>query len=205
MCNWKRKGDRLLSTKRSDLAASTYKKTLFKVEMLSQQLGGNENRVISSGPFESYRLKDGINAIRFRIQASVAASYLVSQRYNDIGEWVDRTMECNNDPRRCKHQWFEECRHTYIHNLRDWAEDQKLDYQRLYYSRALALHHFGDTVRAIEHMEKALAYYPRDRTVFARLAHLKQKSAAQKRRAEKLNASQDQLRKKQERRRKNSI
>ena len=69
----------------------------------------------------------------------------------------------------------------------------------------MALYHLGDTATAVKHMEEALGLDPGDNHVFEKLTMLKQElakeAAARKLRLEKLNRSQNQLRKKQERRR----
>lgn len=142
-----------------------------------------------------------MKALTFKLQAGLAAAGLMSGKYQEVIQLTESALTCNSPDGDCDHGHRYNCNLGYNDDRPDRVGDQKLDYQRLHYSRALAHDRLGDPVRAIEHMEKALEYYPRDRTVFAQLALLKQKSAAQKPRAEKLNVSQDQLRKKQENRR----
>lgn len=80
VCNWKRKGDRLLRNGRFELATSSYKTALLKLESLSP----NWYDTITSGTFEGYRAEEAIKILRFKIQASVAASDLRSHRYKDV-------------------------------------------------------------------------------------------------------------------------
>ena len=204
MCNWKNKGDRLLQSDRSILAASVYQTALNKIDLIYRDCYIYFN--VRATTFQGYEAVDAMKALTLKLQAGLAAADLMSGMYQEVIQLTESALRCNGPDGECPYAY----RHLYNCTLgyngnRDWNEEQKLDYQRLHYSWAQALHHLGDIVPAIEHMEKAMGYYPRNRTVFAQLARLKQKSAAEKRRAKRLNASQDQLRKKQERRRAKNV
>ena len=164
-----------------------------------------------SGKFEGYVAGNAINALTFNIQAGVAASYLMSRRYKSIIQSTDATLHCNNTN---GHRWYrrsDNCKHRYTTwSDRDWEEDQKYDYARIYYCRALALRHMGKTSLAVENMEKAIGFDAGDGTIFAQLVLLKRKLEQEKirrnekirsKRARKLNVEQRELRKKQESRR----
>ncbi len=164
-----------------------------------------------SGKFEGYWARDAINALTFKIQASVAASYLMSRKYKSIIQSTDAALYCNKTDNHRRHRWTDNCKHQYQGGTdRDWAEDQTYDYAQVYYCRALALKHMGKTYLAVEIMEKAIGFDPGDGTSFAQLLLLKRKLEQEKirrnekirsKRARKLNIEQRQLQKKQESRR----
>ncbi|CAD6594353.1 MAG: hypothetical protein ASARMPREDX12_008700 [Alectoria sarmentosa] len=209
-CNWKDKGDRLLRSGGSDLAASKYNTALSKIDSIVQKR--ELFFTIKSGTFEDYSSGDAITALRFKLQAGVAAAHLMSHKYKDVSESANAALACvqkyhNPTPRyhndRSRKLWYDSWY---------WREDQKLDYVKIHYCKALALkhmgdtaramEHMGDTARAMEHMEKALGFDPGDSTVLAQLELLRQEraleeDAVRRARARKLNSMQDLLRKKQ--------
>lgn len=172
-CNWKDKGDRLLRRGRSELATSTYKVALSKID----SMGRHRNLYFDMklGKFAGHCASDSTDALKFKLQASVAASYLMSRRYQDVIQSTDAALECCRDWRDCTHNHYRGCRHTYWDPNRDWRNDQKLDYLKAYYCKGLAHKHMGDTVRAVENLEKALSFDPGDGNVFAQLALLYRK------------------------------
>lgn len=122
---------------------------------------------IHSGTFAGYYGKDGIAALTFRLQASLAVCYLKSECYDDVILITDAALKISHDYRDSTHAYNREFR-------RKWREDQRLDYQRVHQCRALAHKHMGDMVQAVEHMEKALEFDPGDGNVFAQLGRLKE-------------------------------
>ena len=203
LCNQMNKGDRLLRNGSSNLAASTYLTALSKLKSLNQD--NDLYFTLRSTKFEGYYAVNAFKALRFKLQAGTAAAYLMSRNYKEVCQMTDAALTCNNAHRGCTHKPISICcSHMYYSAKQDWVEDQKLDYVKIHYCKALALKHMGDTVLAIEHMEKALAFDPGDGTVYAQLMLLKGKleeDAARKARLEKLNARQNQLRRKQKDRR----
>lgn len=212
VCNWKDKGDRLLQNGSSILAASTYQTALSKLEPLNQDR--HPGFTIRSTIFEGYRAWDAVNALKFKLQASIAAAYLMSRKHEEVSRLIDAGLKCSHAHRGCTHdQSHDYCNHMYSNYGRpcwaedpehDWAEDQKLDYAKMHYCKAIALEHTGDTVGAIDHMEKALSFDPGDETASAQLMRLKEKrkeNGARSERLKKLNSGQIQLRNKQIRRR----
>lgn len=172
-CNWKNKGDRLLRSGRSDWAVSKYLVALGKINLIGQYRALDFQ--IKSEIIEAYCARDAVNALRFKVQACVAAAFLMSRKYKDVGESTDAALECSHASAGCTHQKYDACSQSYCCLDHDWWEDQKLDYARIHYCKALALKHLGDTVLAIEHMEKALDFDPGDNTVFAQLVLLKRR------------------------------
>ena len=192
-CNWKTKGDRLLRDERSDLAVSKYGVALSNIELIRRQ-SRDVAFTIKTGAFEGYTARDGINALEFKVQAGVAASYLMSGRHQDVIQLAETALQCKDG---------------YYHPL-DWnhnpigTEDQKLDYARMHYCLALSLESKGDTVLAIVELEKAKKFDPGDRKIFEQLKLLKQKQKQKQKqderriiRIEKLNSQQIQLQRKQ--------
>ena len=59
-------------------------------------------------------------------------------------------------------------------------EDQRLDYAKAYYCNSIALMRIGETVRAVERMEKALEYDPEDSAISAQLMILRRKVEKEK-------------------------
>ena len=221
-CNRKDKGDRLLQSGRSDLAVSRYKTALSKIDLISRICFS-----IKSGRFEGYHAENAIKALRFKVQASLAAAYLKSRKYKDVIRSTNTALACSSAWRDCDHRDWENCCPKYWDESHDWMEDQKIDYLKLHYSKAMALRHKGVTSRAIGHLEIALSFSRGDGTVkqldlsleedalrIASLQELKsakdllrKKQIARKEKARedavriarlyKLNSSQDRLRKKQ--------
>ena len=137
----------------------------------------------------------------------------MSRCYDDVMLWTNAALECSHD--------YHEDTYYPEYNRR-WREDQRLDYLKLHFCRALALKHRGDLVGAVENMEKAVTFNPGDGNVFAQLVQLKRQPEEERQLEEKqhreedearrskpnrhkrvrnMNAQQDQLRKKQAARR----
>ena len=146
------------------------------MELLTQNLHWK----IRSGPFEGYIVKDGIKALNFKVQASIAASHLKTGRYNDVIKWTDDLLRCDYDPSNCRLD--ERGDHTHVHMgyIHDWAKDQRLDYAKAYYCNAIALMRIGETVRAVERIEKALEFDPEDSAISAQLMILKRTAEKEK-------------------------
>ena len=206
VCNWKRKGERLFRSGRSYLAASVYQTALKKLEIL------NRNHdlfyyIIKAQSFQGYGALDAIKILTLRIEACLAAASLKSREYKEVVAQTDAVLKCTNE--RCSHIHRSpgQCSHSYRYLDGRWLEDQKLEYVRIHYCRAMALYHLGDTATATNHMERALHLDPGDNIVLEKLTMLRQKLAEEPAqrlrnlRLEKLNSSQNQLRKKQARRR----
>lgn len=200
VCNWKRKGDRLIRNGSSNLAASTCQAALSKLDLLKDRPIYFSMR---STAFEGFRSKDAINALSFKLQASLAAALLMSRKYEEVDQRIDFALKCDQADTNCAHK--KSCPHcslAYSDYNRDWIEDQKLDYLRIHYCKAIALKNLGDTTQAVVHMEKAQGFDPGDGHVFAQLVLLKQKLEEDKARAReqrlgKLNTQQSRLRRKQ--------
>ena len=116
-CNWKKKGDQLLRSGRSELATTKYKSALSKVEWIAQNQ--RLHFTITSGMFESYLARDGLNALRFKLQAGVAASYLMSRKHKDVIQATSAALDCNPGERGCSHCCYDNCRHAYSGANRD--------------------------------------------------------------------------------------
>ena len=159
--------------------------------------------------FQGYPAIDAIKILAFRIEASLAAASLKSQDYKEVVAQTYAVLKFNEESLTGKHPWGKDCSHSYIYSKGYWLPNQKLDYLRIHYCRAMAFYHLGDTVTATWHMEHALHLDPGDNHVFEKLTMLQQKLAEESQifqrlrnlRLEKLNSSQNQLRKKQARRR----
>ena len=165
------------------MAISTYQTTLSKMELLNQNLIWWE---ISSGIFEGYSIFDGIRALTFKVQASIAASHLKSRRYKDALKCTDDLLRCDYDPSSCIHRHgYHTHTHRYGDHKLDWAKDQRLDYAKAYYCNSIALMRIGETVRAVERMEKALEFDPEDSAVSAQLMILRREAEKEKSRSGK--------------------
>ena len=247
-CNRKERGDRLLQSGRSDLAALTYINALHRVSSLRQywleQVEVKTRRssystsrnslsfLVTSGPFKGLTAKYATKALDFKVQASIADAYSRSRRYIDVIHVAEAALD---SARKCSYLSTYDCHHArncaFGSEDRDWAEDQKFDYVKLYYHKALALEKIGDTSKAIKDMEKALKHDPESDMALAELSRLQRKleekvahdsriaeklyirrAQTQNKRelksrelrqekARKLNNMQDRLRKKQNRRR----
>ena len=152
--------------------------------------------------FQGYLAVDAIKILVFRIEACLAAASLKSRNYKEVVAQTYAALRCDGEIQTGCHEY---CCHSYGY----WLEEQKPDCLRIHYCRAMALYHLGNTVTATWHMEYALHLDPGDNDVFEKLTMLQQKLAEESQisqrlrnlRLEKLNSSQNQLRKKQARRR----
>ena len=199
VCNWKTKGDRLIRKGSSNLAASTYQAALSKLDLLR---GRPLYFSMRSTAFEGFDSKDTINALSFKLQASVAAALLMSRKYEEVDRRTDSALICDQTKSYYTHEPHGYCSLGYRDYDRNWIEDQRLDYLKLHYCKAIALKNMGDITQAVAHMEKAYGFDPGDGTVFAQLVLLKQKLEEDKARARgqrlaKLNPRQQRLRRKQ--------
>ena len=172
VCNWKKKGDRLIRNGSSNLAASTYQAALSKLDLVNDCPLSFSLR---STEFEGFRSKDTINALSFKLQASLAAALLMSRKYEEVDRRADSALKCSGTRTDCTHKFFPHCSLAYDDDNRNWIEDQKLDYLKIHYCKAIALKNMGDTTQALVNMEKAQGFDPGDGTVFAQLVVLKQK------------------------------
>ena len=201
--NWKRKGERLFRSGRSYLAASVYQAALKKLKSLKRN--HNLYFTITAGAFQGHLALDSVDILAFRIEACLAAASFKSRAYEEVAALTFAALMCDKSHNVFgPHDGY--CNHSYHRSEGDWADDQKFDYLRIHYCRAMALYHLGDTVSATAHMEEALRIDPGDNCVFEKLTMLRQKlaeetAAARKLRLKKLNSSQIQLQKKQARRR----
>ena len=191
-CNRKDRGDRLLQSGRSDLAASTYINALHKISCLRQywleevkvenrsssytKPRNNLSFLITSGPFKDLNAKYATKALRFKVQACMADAYSRSGRPRDVINAVEAALDC---PHKCSYHYTCDChqsRNSFPGSEeRDWAEDQKFDYVKLYYHKALALEKIGDTSKAIEDMEQALKHDPESDMALSELSRLQRK------------------------------
>ena len=200
VCSWKQKGDRLIRNGRSILAASAYQAALNKLDFVHRNC--YIYFTIRAEAFKGYTASDAMNALTFKLQAGLAAAFLMSRRYTEVTQLTKSALQCSNSYCDCRNRPYD-CRSRSRTYEQDWAEDQKLDCLKIHYCRALSLHHTGDAAHAVEQMEQAHSVDAGDGTVFAQLTILKQQlAAARKQRLEKLNSLQNQLRKKQATRRK---
>lgn len=162
------------------MAISTYQTTLSKMESLRVSQDMNWE-TITYGTFEGYRFRDGIKSLTFKVRASIAASYLKSQRYADVISHTDDLLRCDYDPSSCTHYEDDESMHTYIfYNQSEWVKDQGLDCAKAYYCNSIALMRVGETARAVERMQRALEFDPEDSAISAQLMILKRKAEKEK-------------------------
>lgn len=173
VCNWKRKGDRLLRNGRSELATFSYKTALLKLESLNP----NWRYEIESGTFEGYGAREAVEVLKFRLQASVSASYLRSHKYKDAVKWGDDILKHHHYLSRCPLWWLGPGYHSCDPAT---LEKYKNDEVKAHYCYSLALMHMGDTSRAIEQMEIALKLDPSEGTVFAQLINLRRRAEKEK-------------------------
>ena len=200
--HWKQKGDRLIRSGRSILAASAYQAALNKLDFVHRKC--YIYFIIRAEALKGYSAVHAMYALTIKLQAGLAAAGLMSRKYTEVAQLTKSVLKCSNSYCNCQNRPYDRPDGP---NDQDWAEDPKLDGLKLHYCRALSLHHTGDTPHAIEQMEQALSLDPGDGTVFAQLTILKQRlaqaeGAARKQKLEKLNSLQNQLRKKQATRRK---
>lgn len=188
---------------RSLQAASAYKTALDKIKQ--PKWFYDSEIMMRETNFGDHSAVDALNVLTFKLHAGLAAAALMTHKYEEVVQLTDSALKCSSPYSTCTHRTWNFCSHTYRSGRGDWKEDQKLDLVRVHYSRALSLHRLGDTVSAIEHMEKALSLDSGDSTVFEQLTLLKQHQQmvveeARKKRLDKLNAPQKKLYIKQARR-----
>ena len=250
-CNLKKRGDRLLQSGRSELAALTYIKALHKVGTLRQYWlervevktrrssyltsRNSLSFLITSGPFKDLCARFATKVLRFKVQASLAVAYSRSGRYTDVIDVAEAALDCDRRNRICSNYSADDCHHSQDcfpgSEERDWAKDQKSDYAKIFYHKALALEKLGDTSKAVEDMEKALNHDSESDMALAELSRLQRKlqervahnsrisqkkyirraeienkrevkaRALRQEKARKMNLMQDRLRKKQSQRR----
>ena len=222
LCNRKDRGDRLLQSGRSDLAALTYLSALQKLcglreywlEEVEVKTGKwscltARNRLsfrITSGPFKDLKARYATKALKFKVQASMAAAFSRSGKYTHVIDVAEAALDCDKRIRGFAHLSTYNCHHSedcfFGSEGRDWAEDQKSDYAKLYYHRALALEKLGNTSGAIEDMEEALKHDPESDVALAELPRLQRKLeenvAHDSRMAQKLNIRRAEMENKRE-------
>ena len=193
VCNLKEKADGLLQRDTSKLAISTYKSALSKIRRLDPDC----NWIMKSGSFQGYSVYDGINCLRFTLEASVAAGYLMSEKYEETIKWIDDTSICWDHT--WEHPGVDNCRRRYWNDGHDWWEEHRWDHGRMHYCMGTALKHRGDFSNAIKEFEKMLEFVePEDDTADAELELLRAElRKIQEERLRKLNAPQTRLKKKQ--------
>ena len=166
--NWKTKGDQLLRSGRSNLAALKYQAALSKLDLLTQTVPYHFS--LRTTTYKGCESIDVINVLTFKLQANMAASCLMAQKYEEVELWTSTALNCDHWSWKCPHQYFNGLFPEKEHN---WKEDQRLDYLKIHYCKAMAHKHVGDGAGALEHMEKALTFDPGDNTVFTQLMSLK--------------------------------
>lgn len=199
----KKKGDRLMRNGRPLQAASVYKTALGKIKQ--PKWFYDSKFMIRESIFEDRSAVDAMNVLTCKLLAGLAAATLRSHKYKEVIQLTDSALKCSIGSSDCPHGIWDFCSHRYEIGCRGWEGHRKFDLVRLHYCRDLSLHRLGDTVSAIEHMEKALNLDPGDGTVFAQLTLLKQQQQeiqeeARKKRLYKLNGPQKKLYVKQARR-----
>ena len=131
---------------------------------------------IGSGKYQGHPIRNGIKILRFRLQASLAASYLMSQRYKDVIKLAESFLKWRLFP-SSRRRWLK----AHGHNpWRDRTNDYSSYDVKAHYCYSLALMHMGNTSGAIEHMEEALELDPGDGTVSAQLMLLRSKAEREK-------------------------
>ena len=177
LCNRKERGDRLLQSGRSDLAALTYLQALQKVSNLREywlvKIGRPSclryrNRLsfpITSGPFKDLEADHATKAFRFKVQASMVAAYSRSGRHRDVINVAEAALDSN--------QYF--YGYETSSERRDWVDAHKSDYAKLHYHKALALEKLGDMTGAVGDMEKALKFDQENDMALAELSRLQRK------------------------------
>lgn len=222
LCNRKDRGDRLLQSGRSNLATSTYLNALQKishlrwywlerVEVKTRRSSCLKTRnslsfPITSGPFKDLSARYASKALKFKVQASMAAAYSRSGRHRDVIDVAEAALDCDLNKYYCDDRSNYTCDHStdcfFGSEGQDWAKDQKSDYAKIYHHKALALEKLGDMLGAIEHMEKALNCDAESDMAVAELSRLKRKLeemvADGTRMAERSNTRQVQLQSKRE-------
>ena len=207
--NWKRKGERLFRSGRSYLAASVFQTALQKLESLDLDRIHGVDFKPAPNSLRAYSAVDTGKILAFQIEACLAAASLESRDYDEVCLETGSFLWWDDETHRLTCQDHYDCNQSLSYSCRQWVGDQTFEYLRIFYCRAMALYHLGDTVSAVWHMEEALRLDPGDNNVFEKLTMLKQtvatqalaKEAARNQRLQKLNSSQIQLQKKQARRR----
>ena len=205
VCNWMRKGERLFQSGRSYLAASVYQKALKKLEDLNNNHYSDfeDSWII----FQGHWIVDMMKKFAFKIEACLADANLKSRDYSGVITWTYPNLTIDDGisslTSSLTYRCHASCNHSYAGGFPEsLAEEQKHNYIRIHYCRAMALYHLYDTKAAIEHMEEAHTLDPGDGHVFEYLTMLKQKLADEVfYRRQWLNKLQIKLQKKQSRRR----
>ena len=168
VCNRKTTGDQLLKSGRSHLAASKFHAALSKLDLLTQT--DPDHFTLRTTTYQGHYSLDAINVLTFKLQANIAAACLMSRRYEEVDLWTSTALDCSHDQGSCPHRYID----AFLGEVeRDWKEEQGLDYLKIHYCKAMARKHVGDSVGALEHMEKALSFDPGDSTVYTQLSLLK--------------------------------
>ena len=175
-----------------------YQSTLKKLE--TQKPKYNLRRMAVTKAQYDYNASQTMDAFIFRLQAGLAAAELMSRNYNEVIKFTESALNCDTASHLRIEELYGDYDHSSDESTMNWVGGQRLALVRLHYCRALALHHLGDTVLAVEHMKKALNLDPGDKDVFEQLGMLRRKLMARRRRLERLNSEQNQLRAKQARR-----
>ena len=142
------------------------------MERLTQSL----NWKIHSGTFESHSVGDSIRALNFKIQTSIAASHLQSQRFTEVIKCIDDLLRYDHDISNRGYYGRGNLEYVYEDRDRDWLTNQRLDYAKAYHCNSIALMRIGDTKRAVEQMEKASKSDPEDSAISAQLMILRRKA-----------------------------
>ncbi|KAM0798573.1 hypothetical protein BDR22DRAFT_858927 [Usnea florida] len=166
--NRKTKGDQLLRSGRSNLAALKYQAALSKLDLLTQT--DPDHFPLKTTTYRGYDSIDVINFLTFKLQANMAASCLMAQKYEEVELWTSTALNCDHWAWGCPHKYYQRFFQEKEHN---WKEDQRLDFLKIHYCKAMARKHMGDGAGALEHMEKALTFDPGDNTVYSQLMLLK--------------------------------
>ena len=134
---------------------------------------------ITSGTFAGYTLDFGIDALRFKVQAGMAASYLSSRKYRDVINITNDLLRCDGDSFKYRHDYCAEHMHVLEHYTPDWVNIRR-DYAKAYYCNSIGLMRIGEIAQAVERMEKALKLDPEDSSVSAQLMILRRKAEKEK-------------------------
>ena len=142
------------------------------MERLTQSLDWN----IRSGTFESHSVGNSIRALNFKIQTSIAASHLQSQRFTEVIKCIDDLLRYDHDISSREYYGRGSFKYAYVYPDCDWLTNQKRDYAKAYHCNSIALMRIGDTKRAVEQMEKASKSDPEDSAISAQLMILRRKA-----------------------------
>ena len=188
-CNQKKKGDRLIRSGRSILATSVYQSALKKLQMLDRNY--YTDFMIQSDTFRDYTAPDAMKALTFKLQAGLAEAGLMSQQYIEVARLADSALKCKNEVHDTSYGCHGSCSLSYKDDHKEWTKDQREDYVKFYYCKAMSLYHMGDTLNSKEHMEIALGWNPWDHRVKVHLVMLKRKLAKEEFRRSKLQGLND--------------